>query len=246
MVFQHIVHRLQLLGVEAAPSSILLADVLVLLNINLAIINLELAQQSLRSVLCFCNSPLMNTVEAYIQFKPGLITPDGEVTDKGSINQRAVLARMRDAFADRPFGTLSGGERGRLALAKLALSDANLLLLDEPTNHLDLPTQEVLQSILADYRGTIILVSHDRYLIDALASQIWEVDPLAETLHWFEGGYTQYKAERSARQLQNTLSKAEQVASMPAAAKSTPVEGGGAGVGAVGDLNGAAWNAGGG
>lgn len=122
----------------------------------------------------------------------------------------------------RKVNTLSGGERGRLALAKLALSDANLLLLDEPTNHLDLPTQEVLQSILADYRGTIILVSHDRYLIDALASQIWEVDSQAETLHFFEGSYTQYKAERSARTIQTTLSKAEQAASTPAVAKSNP------------------------
>ena len=77
----------------------------------------------------------------------------------------------------KPVSLLSGGERGRLALAKLALSGANLLLLDEPTNHLDLPSQEVLQSVLADFAGTILLVSHDRYLIDALATQIWEVDP---------------------------------------------------------------------
>ena len=122
----------------------------------------------------------------------------------------------------RKVNTLSGGERGRLALAKLALSDANLLLLDEPTNHLDLPTQEVLQSILADYRGTIILVSHDRYLIDALASQIWEVDPQAETLHLFEGSYTQYKAERSAKATQNNSVKIEQVTSHPVTAKSNP------------------------
>jgi ATPase subunit of ABC transporter with duplicated ATPase domains len=69
-------------------------------------------------------------------------------------------------------GMLSGGERGRLALACLALQGANLLLLDEPTNHLDLPSQEVLQAILAGFNGTILLVSHDRYLIDALATQI--------------------------------------------------------------------------
>lgn len=90
--------------------------------------------------------------------------------------------------------TLSGGERGRLALAKLSLSDANLLLLDEPTNHLDLPTQEVLESVLSDFLGTILLVSHDRYLIDSLASQVWEVDPAGKTLHVFKGSYTQYKA----------------------------------------------------
>lgn len=93
---------------------------------------------------------------------------------------------------------LSGGERGRLALAVLALSDANLLLLDEPTNHLDLPSQEILQSVLADFQGTILLVSHDRYLIDALATQIWEVDPDQVALRIFDGGYTEFKAARDA------------------------------------------------
>ncbi len=88
---------------------------------------------------------------------------------------------------------LSGGERGRLALACLALQGANLLLLDEPTNHLDLPAQEVLQAILADYDGTILLVSHDRYLIDALATQIWEVIPSESALRVFSGTYSEYK-----------------------------------------------------
>ena len=92
--------------------------------------------------------------------------------------------------------TLSGGERGRLALAKLSLSDANLLLLDEPTNHLDLPTQEVLESVLSNFPGTILLVSHDRYLIDSLSSQIWEVDPHGKSLIVFKGSYTQYKAHK--------------------------------------------------
>jgi ATP-binding cassette subfamily F protein 3 len=94
--------------------------------------------------------------------------------------------------------TLSGGERGRLALAKLALSDANLLLLDEPTNHLDLNTQEVLQQVLAEYPGTILLVSHDRYLIDALATQIWEVTPEEEALRVFSGSYSEYRQTRLA------------------------------------------------
>jgi ATP-binding cassette subfamily F protein 3 len=89
---------------------------------------------------------------------------------------------------------LSGGERGRLALACLALQGANLLLLDEPTNHLDLPSQEVLQAILADYRGTILLVSHDRYLIDALATQVWEVLPQQHQLRVFDGAYSEYAA----------------------------------------------------
>jgi ATP-binding cassette subfamily F protein 3 len=91
---------------------------------------------------------------------------------------------------------LSGGERGRLALACLELTDANLLLLDEPTNHLDLPAQEILTTVLADFGGTILLVSHDRYLIDALATQIWEVDPDRAALRVFNGTYTEYKNAR--------------------------------------------------
>ena len=111
---------------------------------------------------------------------------------------RHYLARFLFTGDDvfRKVSTLSGGERGRLALAKLSLSDANLLLLDEPTNHLDLHTQEVLESVLSDFPGTILLVSHDRYLIDSLASQVWEVDPRVQTLHVFRGSYTQYKAHQ--------------------------------------------------
>jgi ATP-binding cassette subfamily F protein 3 len=91
---------------------------------------------------------------------------------------------------------LSGGERGRLALAKLALQETNLLLLDEPTNHLDIPSQEILQAVLDDYAGTILLVTHDRYLIDALGTQIWEVDPDESALTVFKGDYSQMKAAR--------------------------------------------------
>jgi ATP-binding cassette, subfamily F, member 3 len=91
---------------------------------------------------------------------------------------------------------LSGGERGRLALAKLALQDTNLLLLDEPTNHLDIPSQEVLEAVLDDYGGTILLVTHDRYLIDALGTQIWEVEPDESTLTVFEGTYSLRRQER--------------------------------------------------
>ncbi len=91
---------------------------------------------------------------------------------------------------------LSGGERGRLALAKLALQDTNLLLLDEPTNHLDIPSQEILQAVLDEYPGTILLVTHDRYLIDALATQIWEVNPDESELTVFKGTYSQMKEER--------------------------------------------------
>jgi len=116
---------------------------------------------------------------------------------------KMLPAEVRDYLAkflftgDDVFKTvnlLSGGERGRLALACLALQGSNLLLLDEPTNHLDLPSQEILQSVMSDFRGTILLVSHDRYLIDALATQIWEVDPRNQALTSFKGTYSEFKA----------------------------------------------------
>ncbi len=93
-------------------------------------------------------------------------------------------------------GALSGGERGRLALALLALDGANFLLLDEPTNHLDIPSQEVLQAVLERFEGTILLVSHDRYLVDRLATQIWELRD--DYLHIFEGSYSDYLIARAA------------------------------------------------
>jgi ATP-binding cassette, subfamily F, member 3 len=99
-----------------------------------------------------------------------------------------------DAF--KKVSVLSGGERGRLALAKLALQDTNLLLLDEPTNHLDIPSQEVLEAVLDDYGGTILLVTHDRYLIDALGTQIWEIEPDESQLTFFEGTYSQRREVR--------------------------------------------------
>lgn len=109
----------------------------------------------------------------------------------------------------KPVSVLSGGERSRLALAKLSLQQANLLLLDEPTNHLDIPSQEVLQNVLAAYTGTILLVSHDRYLIDALATQVWEIDPAESRMSVFEGTYSQMKEARQ-RVNQNQKEKAPQ------------------------------------
>ena len=97
---------------------------------------------------------------------------------------------------DKSVELLSGGERGRLALACLALEGANLLLLDEPTNHLDFPSQEALQEGLAAFPGTILLVSHDRYLVRALATQVWTISPGEAALVVFVGGYEEMLAAR--------------------------------------------------
>jgi ATP-binding cassette, subfamily F, member 3 len=97
---------------------------------------------------------------------------------------RGYLARFLFTGDDiyKPVVALSGGERSRLALAKLIYSKANVLVLDEPTNHLDIPSREALENALAEYQGTIITVSHDRYFLDRIATEI---------LH-FEDGTTEY------------------------------------------------------
>lgn len=104
------------------------------------------------------------------------------------------LFRGEDVY--KPVKLLSGGERGRLALAILALEGANFLLLDEPTNHLDIPAQEILQQVLENFDGTILMVSHDRYLIDRLATQIWELRD--GSLQTFAGSYSEFVAARAA------------------------------------------------
>ncbi len=111
---------------------------------------------------------------------------------------RDLLARFlfRGDEVDRAVGVLSGGERARLALARLSVREANLLVLDEPTNHLDLAAREQLERVLDGFAGTLLFVSHDRYFIDKLATELWLIGDGA--LRRFEGGWSAYQRERSA------------------------------------------------
>ncbi len=92
-----------------------------------------------------------------------------------------VYKRVRD---------LSGGQRTRVILARLSIQRPNTLLLDEPTNHLDIPSQEILQEVLADFPGTVLFVSHDRYLIQTLATQIWTL--AGGRVHLIQGSWADY------------------------------------------------------
>ena len=107
---------------------------------------------------------------------------------------RDLLARFlfRGEAIEQPVATLSGGERSRLALAKLSADDVNLLLLDEPTNHLDIASREALEAVLDGYQGTILFVTHDRTLIQNLATKTWLIQ--AGGVAVLEGGVIEMSA----------------------------------------------------
>ncbi|MDT8901700.1 ribosomal protection-like ABC-F family protein [Anaeroselena agilis] len=114
----------------------------------------------------------------------------GSVHNEGDV--RSLLARLlfrrEDVF--KPVRVLSGGERARVSLARIIAGGANLLLLDEPTNYLDLSSMEALEEVLAEYRGTMLFVSHDRQLIDRIATSLIIID--SGKLRLFPGNYRQY------------------------------------------------------
>ena len=134
--------------------------------------------------------------------------------------------RIRNVLAaflftgDRVFqkiGTLSGGEKGRVSLAKLMLSNANFLILDEPTNHLDIQSREILEDAINDYEGTVFYVSHDRYFINQTATRILDLSP--EGIVNYKGNYTYYLEQKEAG---NIAADSESVADIKVA-EETPV-----------------------
>jgi len=162
---------------------------------------------TLLKTICGELSPLRGKVETghnvhpatYSQTQEGLHGP-GTVLD-------AILARAALTFGEargllgrflfsgddveKKVNALSGGERSRVALALVSLIEGNLLLFDEPTNHLDLASQEILERALVEYDGTLLLVSHDRALLEAITTQVWLVD--GDRLHALDHGYTEYR-----------------------------------------------------
>jgi ATP-binding cassette subfamily F protein 3 len=103
---------------------------------------------------------------------------------------------------------LSGGEKGRLALAKLIYSNKNVLILDEPTNHLDIPSREALEAALDAFQGTIITVSHDRYFLDRIATQILSFEENGK-VEIFNGNYSEFHEWQAEKQQEQKSRKAE-------------------------------------
>ena len=125
-----------------------------------------------------------------------------DVVQLGSrqVNSRAYVARFNFLGADqqKKVGILSGGERNRLHLAKMLKEGANVLLLDEPTNDLDVNTMRALEEALENFAGCAVIISHDRWFLDRIATHILAFEGESQVV-WFEGNYSAYDADRHAR-----------------------------------------------
>jgi len=119
---------------------------------------------------------------------------------KREVNSRAYCSwfNFRGSDQQKPVGQLSGGERNRVHLAKLLKSGGNLLLLDEPTNDLDVDTLRALEEALLDFAGCAVVISHDRWFLDRIATHILAFEGDSQAV-WFEGSYEEYEADRKRR-----------------------------------------------
>jgi len=125
---------------------------------------------------------------------------DTVLVGKREVNSRAYCAafNFRGADQQKKVGALSGGERNRLHLAKLLKSGGNLLLLDEPTNDLDVDTLRALEEALLEFAGCAVVISHDRWFLDRIATHILAFEGDSEVV-WFQGNYEDYEADRKRR-----------------------------------------------
>lgn len=116
------------------------------------------------------------------------------------VNSRAYVARFNFSGTEqqKKVGTLSGGERNRIHLARMLKEEANVLLLDEPTNDLDVNTMRALEEALENFGGCAVVISHDRWFLDRIATHILAFEGESKAV-WFDGNYSQYEADRKAR-----------------------------------------------
>ena len=153
------------------------------------------------------------------KLKDVLLPNGGNYVHIGGVEPRHIVSYMQDFLFDKELlhtrvAALSGGERGRLLLAKLLLEPANLLVLDEPTNDLDIGTLAVLEEALAKYQGTVMIVSHDRAFMDRTVSKVLAFEGDGNIIP-IEGGYSDYLAWKARAVLREQEIKAESKASTP-------------------------------
>jgi ATPase subunit of ABC transporter with duplicated ATPase domains len=149
---------------------------------------------------------------AYVDQSRDILSPDKTIWEEISdgrdtiqlgnrqLNSRAYVARFNFAGSDqqKKVGLLSGGERNRVHLAKMLKQGANVLLLDEPTNDLDVNTLRALEEALENFAGCAVIISHDRWILDRIATHILAFEGESKVV-WFAGNYSDYEVDRRRR-----------------------------------------------
>lgn len=151
----------------------------------------------------YTDNPTSNTIfEKFTKAEDEMNRLDAWNTES---NIKTILTQLHVDMLDAPINQLSGGQVKRIALAQALLEPADLLLLDEPTNHLDFDSIEWLEKYLADYKGALLLVTHDRYFLDRVTNHIWELS--FGHLYEYEGNYAKYVEQKALREQQNEASQ---------------------------------------
>lgn len=153
---------------------------------------------------------------AYFSQEHENLNPNRSILDEIMVSFSFTLEEARTLLGGMLFredevfkrvGDLSGGERGRLAFLKMILSQANFLLLDEPTNHLDIASCQIVEKMLADYEGTILVISHDRYFIDQVVDRVLAIENGHGEYYW--GNYSYYHEKKQEKQKSQNIEKRE-------------------------------------
>jgi ATP-binding cassette subfamily F protein 3 len=205
---------------------------------NAAVVGVNGAGKStLSRILCGEETPTAGEVAAGLNVKMAFFSQESaqnlnyqrtiweEVAAAGTRSNDQERRNLLGAFlfsgddVYKPISILSGGEKSRLALLKILLTDTNLLILDEPTNHLDIKTREIFQNALLNYHGTILIVSHDRYFLDCLVDRVFELrDGIC---HEYRGNYSYFIEKRREEQTAASVSPSPSATPSPAAAGAT-------------------------
>lgn len=164
---------------------------------------IQLSKEAERAAIALGDPDLLEDDDAYQKALERYDTLQHALHEKNAYGYESEIRSVLHGFQfyeedyHRPIGQLSGGQKTRLALAKILLEKNDLLILDEPTNHLDIDTLAWLETYLIGYRGSLLIVSHDRYFLDKVATEVYEIS--RHKIQHYKGNYSYYLTEKAAR-----------------------------------------------
>ena len=172
------------------------------LSVFSSLLDMEQELEYLNQQLQSASDKLSDLIEQHAALNDAFLHKGG-LTFRGRTRSTLLGLGFSDEQIAMPVMSLSGGQKAKLQLAKLLLSEANLLLLDEPTNHLDIQSCEALESALQSYEGTLLIISHDRYFINKMADKIYALTP--NGIEQYIGNYDTYLEHQKAQQQEQEI-----------------------------------------